>query len=116
MTRLTALRASGLLAIFGDAGVLGPADVHVAQRLATLVGETDDRVLLAVALTVRGTRNGSVVLDLADAADTIAPDTEDAEELTVELPWPELDGWVDACTASALVTGAAGGPPLALAG
>ena len=116
MTRLTALRASGLLATFGDAGVLGPADVHVAQRLATLVGESDDRVLLAVALTVRGTRNGSVVLDLADAADTIAPDTDDAEERTVDLPWPELEGWVDACTASALVTGTAGGPPLQMVG
>jgi exodeoxyribonuclease V alpha subunit len=116
MTRLTALRTTGLLAIFGDAGVLAPADVHVAQRLAMLVGETDDQVLLAVALTVRGTRNGSVVLDLADAADTIAPDTDDAEELTVELPWPELAAWVDACAGSALVTGAAGGPALQLVG
>ena len=116
MTRLTALRASGLLATFGDAGVLAPADVHVAQRLATLVGETDDRVLLAMALTVRGTRSGSVVLDLADAADTIAPDTDDGEELIVELPWPELAGWIEACVGSALVTGAAGGPPLQMVG
>jgi exodeoxyribonuclease V alpha subunit len=116
MTRLTALRASGLLAAFGDAGVLAPADVHVAQRLCALAGEGDDRVLLAAALTVRGTRNGSVVLDLADAADTISPDTDDAEELTVDLPWPELAGWVEACAVSALVTGASGGPPLQMVG
>ena len=51
--------------------MLVPADVHVAQRLGALVGETDDRVLLAAALTVRGTRHGSVVLDLAEAATQI---------------------------------------------
>ena len=116
MTRLTALRAHGLLASFSAAGVLAPADVHVAQRLGVLTGESDDRVLLALALTVRGTRHGSVVLDLADAADTIAPDTEDVEELAIELPWPLLDGWVGACAASPLVTGAAGGPPLQMVG
>ncbi len=116
MTRLTALRAHGLLATFGEAGVLAPADVHVAQRLGVLTGESDDRVLLAAALTVRGTRNGSVVLDLADAADTIAPDSEDADVLAVDLPWPSLAGWVEACAASPLVTGAAGGPPLQMVG
>lgn len=116
MTRLTALRASGLLASFSDAGVLAPADVHVAQRLGTLTGESDDRVLLAAALTVRGTRTGSVVLDLTDAAGTIAPDTEDAEQLVVEMPWPALDGWINACAASPLVTGTTGGPPMQMLG
>ncbi|WP_375502558.1 exodeoxyribonuclease V subunit alpha [uncultured Jatrophihabitans sp.] len=112
---MKALRAVGLLADFSDAGVLEPADVHVAQRLGVLAGESDDRVLLAVALTVRGTRNGSVVLDLDEAACTIAPDTDEASD-AVELPWPETAGWVAACSASALVTGAAGGPPLRMVG
>jgi exodeoxyribonuclease V alpha subunit len=116
MSRLTALRASALLAVFGDAGVLTPADVHVAQLLGTLTGESDDRVLLGAALTVRGTRNGSVVLDLARAADTIAPDADDGADLAVELPWPTLDGWVDACAVSPLVTGVAGGPPMQMVG
>jgi exodeoxyribonuclease V alpha subunit len=31
-----ALRAAGLLRAFNEAGVLAPADVHVAQRLAAL--------------------------------------------------------------------------------
>ncbi len=116
MTRLTAARAAGLLAAFGEVGVLTLADVHVAQRLGALAGERDDRVLLAAALTVRGTRHGSVVLDLAAAAQTITPDADDAEELSAELAWPELDGWVAACAASPLVTGAAGGPPMQMVG
>ena len=116
VTRLVAARATGLLAVFSEAGVLAPADVHVAQRLGALAGEDDDRVLLAVALTVRGTRNGSVVLDLADAASTIVPDTDEADDGPVELPWPALDDWVETCAASPLVTGSAGGPPLQMVG
>ena len=59
-----ALRATGLLADFNRAGILTAADVHVAQRLGRLGGEADEAVLLAVALVVRSTRHGSVVLDL----------------------------------------------------
>ena len=51
MTSLSALRAPGLLREFEQAGVLAVADIQVATRLGALVGETDDRVLLAVALT-----------------------------------------------------------------
>ena len=47
-----------------DSGVFEPADVHVAQRLTTLGGESDDRVALAVALVVRALRGGSVCVDL----------------------------------------------------
>ena len=36
-----AVRATGLLREFNDAGVLAPADVHVASRLAALAGESD---------------------------------------------------------------------------
>jgi hypothetical protein len=63
-------RATGLLAAFNHHGVLAPADVHVASRLATLLHETDDRVILALALTVRATRRGSVVTDLSSVAQT----------------------------------------------
>lgn len=126
MRRLLTSRASGLLAEFDAAGVLAPADVHVAQRLGALTGEHDERVLLAVALTVRGTRQGSVVLDLADAAETITAEADDpmaddpltgaapavAGDEPAPLPWPEPVAWADACRSSALVTGSAGGPPL----
>lgn len=70
--------AEGLLATFNTAGVLTSSDVHVAMRIGALGGESDERVLLAVALTVRAVRRGSVCLDLATVAAT-APD----------LPWPE---------------------------
>jgi exodeoxyribonuclease V alpha subunit len=111
---MTALRATGRLREFGEAGVLGVADVQVATRLGALVGERDERVLLAVALVVRGTRQGSVVLDLADAADSIAPEGENAEP--VELAWPPVDEWVATCAGSVLVRPALGGAPLHLIG
>ncbi|MFD2399751.1 hypothetical protein ACFSVJ_27435 [Prauserella oleivorans] len=61
---LTTRRATGMLRTFEDAGVLEPADVHVAYRLGALGGETREPVLLAVALGVRALRLGSVCLEL----------------------------------------------------
>ncbi|MEP7019098.1 MAG: exodeoxyribonuclease V subunit alpha [Pseudonocardiales bacterium] len=118
MTRLTTGRATGLLGAFDQAGVLAPADVHVAQRLGVLCDESDERVLLAAALTVRGTRHGSVVCDLADAAATITPDADEALDAVdpATLPWPEANAWIAACAASPLVTGASGGPPMQMVG
>lgn len=87
-----ALGATGLLGAFNAAGVLTSADVHVAAVLGRLGRETDERVLLAVALAVRAVRGGSVCVDLATVADP--PD----------LPWPEADEWSRAVAASPLVT------------
>jgi exodeoxyribonuclease V alpha subunit len=133
MSTLRATRARGLLQTFGAAGVLGVADVHVATRLGALAGEPAETVLLAVALLVRSTRHGSVVLDLADAAETIAADPDDAEFdgadfdradfdraegaepagiAPAELPWPAVDDWVAACAASPLLADSEGGAPL----
>ena len=70
--------ATGTLQDLNLGGVLESSDIHVAQRLGTLSGETDEDVLLAVALAVRAVRGGSVCLDLATVAaivpETIAPD------------------------------------------
>ncbi|WP_237570043.1 exodeoxyribonuclease V subunit alpha [Mycolicibacterium lacusdiani] len=86
--------ATGLLREFNDAGVLDASDVLVAQRVTALGGEADDRVALAVALTVRALRGGSVCLELAGVAEQVdVPD----------LPWPDADGWVDAVRTSPLV-------------
>lgn len=91
--------ATGVLAEFNAAGVLEPADVHVAQRLGVLGAEADERVLLAVALTVRAARQGAVCLDLTTvAAGMIELDPD------VELPWPAPSDWVRAVAASALVS------------
>lgn len=95
--RRRVIGATGLLATFNHPEVLAAADVHVAQRLGTLVGETDDRVLLAVALAVRAVRTGSVCLDLAAVADLPLEDD-------VVLPWPGPAAWRTAVAASPLLS------------
>jgi exodeoxyribonuclease V alpha subunit len=74
---------TGLLATFNEAGVLTSSDVRVATRIGALGGEVDERVLLAVALTVRAVRRGSVCLDLA-----LVPET--APELSWPTDWPAM--------------------------
>jgi exodeoxyribonuclease V alpha subunit len=86
--------ATGLLARFNAATVLTSSDVHVASRIGVLGREADERVLLAVALTVRAVRRGSVCLDLATAAD-IAPD--------LDLDWPDPEAWLVAVRESPLL-------------
>jgi exodeoxyribonuclease V alpha subunit len=103
------LRADGLLAEFNRAGVLGAADVHVAQRLRRLGGEDDERVLLAAALVVRAVRQGSVCVDLATAAETTAVDGVSTEDVAA-LPWPAPAAWVAAVEASPLVAIGMDGP------
>jgi exodeoxyribonuclease V alpha subunit len=90
--RRVAASAEGLLHDFNLADVLESPDIHVAHRLGTLAGETDERVLLAVALTVRAVRSGSVCLDLTTVPD-IAPD----------LSFPDAEPWKEAVAASPLV-------------
>jgi len=87
-----ALTASGLLLAFNEAGVLEAADVHLGTRLAAIVGETDPRVQLAVALANRAVRSGSVCIDLRSVA-----------EVEPGLPWPAYDEWLAAVRASPLV-------------
>ncbi|WP_166083602.1 exodeoxyribonuclease V subunit alpha [Nocardioides sp. HDW12B] len=84
--------AAGVLHDFNASGVLEAADVHVAQRLGRLGQEADESVLLAVALTVRAVRSGSVCLDLGTAPD-IAPGAA----------WPEATSWAEAVARSPLV-------------
>jgi exodeoxyribonuclease V alpha subunit len=67
--RRLALHATGILAQANAVGWVEAADVHVADRLAGLVGDEDDSVLLALALTVRAAREGSSCLDPVAALD-----------------------------------------------
>jgi len=98
-----ALRAEGILADFNRAGVIGVADVHVAQRMGTILAESDESVLLALALTVGAARRGSVCLDLATVAvEQVQPDAED--ESSVELAWPAPEEWVQRVARSPLAT------------
>ena len=84
---------SGLLGELNAAGVLEASDVHVAPRLGDLAGETDERVLLAVALAVRAVRHGSVCVDLATVPGARAR----------AAPGRSHDAWSAAVAASPLV-------------
>ena len=94
--------ATGVLAAFNAAGVLEPADVHVAARIARLGGETADDVVLALALAVRGVRLGSVCVDLCAVRGTVLGAGDEPVDVS-GLPWPDPATWVAACAASPLV-------------
>ena len=84
--------ATGLLGEFNAAGLLTSSDVHVASRVGALGKESDEVVLLAVALTVRAVRRGSIAVDLATV-----------HEAAPELSWPEPAAWVSAVQTSPLL-------------
>lgn len=109
--------ATGLLQQFNAAGVLGLADVHTATAVGRMAGVDDQSVQLALALTVRALRMGSVCIDLTRVAGTVFDESE--EEIDVSgLPWPDPDAWLAACRSSALVNdgpGRVGDRPLRLA-
>ena len=104
-----ARRAAGVLAAFNAAGVLEPADVHVAARIGRLGGEAGDDVLLAVALAVRAIRLGSVCVELAAVRRTVLGAGDEPVDVSA-LPWPEPVTWAAACSASPLVAVGPGGP------
>lgn len=89
------------------AGVLGAADVHVAETLARLGGDTDPDVVLAAALAVRAPRHGHVAVDLRTLAETIASEPDDsgaAPAAVASIEWPEPDRWRTALMGSPLVS------------
>ncbi|HEY5787150.1 MAG TPA: exodeoxyribonuclease V subunit alpha [Microlunatus sp.] len=111
-----ATRATGLLATFNAAGVLDLADVHTAASVARITAETDETVALALALTVRALRLGSVCVDLTTVAGEVFEAAEEGLEVA-DLPWPEPGAWLDRCrTSQALADGpdAPDGRPLRL--
>jgi exodeoxyribonuclease V alpha subunit len=97
-----ALRAPGALRAFNEAGVLAPADVHVARRLAELAGEDDEWVKLAAALAVRGPRLGHVYVDLATIRETATVDADEPVDLSA-LPWPATEAWLERLETSGIV-------------
>ena len=97
-----ARHASGLLREFNLAGVLSVADVHVARQLATIAGENDQAVLLAVALAVRAPRIGHVLVNLAQIRETAAVDSDEPVDVG-SLPWPDRDRWIASVAASPLI-------------
>lgn len=104
-----AVSASGLLRRFSELGVLAWADVHPALHLCYLYGERDERVALAVALTVRALRAGSLCVDLTEVRHTVTAweRSDEAGETPLAVPdedWPEPAAWLAAVTASPAVS------------
>jgi exodeoxyribonuclease V alpha subunit len=101
---------------FQEAGVLGLADVHTAVQVCRLAGESDERVMLALAMAVRALRQGSVCLELNRFREAALDDEDVDETLAAELPWPDADKLLAALQASPLVIGGSAGPlrPLTL--
>jgi exodeoxyribonuclease V alpha subunit len=95
-------RATGIIRDFHEAGVLDWSDVHVAQRLAELTGETRQEVVLAAALAVGAVRSGSVCVDLSSVSTQTFEQAEVKAE-TTGLPWPDVSRWLAALTSSPLV-------------
>lgn len=104
---------SGLPAVFNDAGVLAPLDVHAAAVVARLWGETDETVILAAALAVRGTRFGHVCIRLRGLREVMVVEGQ-APEVVDGLPWPAPDDWSAALASSPLVGDGRGEEPLVL--
>src|SRR3954447_15839962 len=94
--------APGLLRAFNDIGVLAAADVHVAVRLTSLTGESDESIALATALAVRAPRLGHVFVDLATIRETATVESDEPVDLTA-LPWPDVEPWIARLEASPLV-------------
>ncbi len=104
--RRLALGATGLLRTFNQADVLHAADVHVADRLGSILGEERESVLLATALAVRAVRQGSICVDLdtiADLAVETPPVTDDEAVPAEPLPWPDAGAWLAEVATSVLV-------------
>jgi exodeoxyribonuclease V alpha subunit len=91
-----------LLEVFNRAGVLVPADVHTAWRVAHLGSETSEDVILAVALAVRAPRVGHVSVDLETVRAVAGADAPDEVDVDA-LPWPSPNGWLELVAASPLV-------------
>jgi exodeoxyribonuclease V alpha subunit len=103
-------RAGGQLRAFNDAGVLSSADIHTALAICRIGRESDDRVALALALTVRALRMGSVCIDL-DTVHAQVHDESEAQLDVTKLPWPQPEEWRQAVTVSALVATKPDEPP-----
>lgn len=92
-----------ILGPFVDAGILGPADVHVATALTEACDVHDPLVALAAALAVRAPRRQHVCADLSRVQDLVGDHDPRERPDPVDLSWPDGDAWLAALHASPLV-------------
>ena len=107
------VNASGLLASFNDGGALSPLDVHAAIVIARLWAETDQRVMLAAALAVRGTRFGHACIRLGAQREAMVVEGR-PPEVVEGLPWPDPEEWASAVSRSPVAGDGRGEEPLVL--
>lgn len=97
-----AVSATGILADFIEAQMIGWADFHVAERLSVAASEQDNaNVKLALALTMRSLREGSTLLDLPTAHLMLPEGVEPVAP--TDLAWPDIERWLTDLAASTLV-------------
>jgi exodeoxyribonuclease V alpha subunit len=104
------IAAVGLTGEFHGLGVLDWPDLHPARQFTRLYRESDERVQLAAALTVRALRAGSVCLEL----DRVRSGVTGRDDELVEVPdalWPDPADWLDALRRSPVVTHGGDGDP-----
>ena len=92
-----------VLAPFVEAGIFGPAEVHLAASVARLAGDPaapSDEVLLALAVAARGPRLGHVCVEL-DRVRALVVDGDD--DAIADLPWPDVSEWGAALDTSQVV-------------
>lgn len=70
--------------------------LRVARRLAAIVGDTGDEVVLALCLALSAVNNGSVLVDLTDPEPALPPEEGDLPELA----WPDPGRWAGMLTES----------------
>lgn len=92
----------GLLRDFQQTGMLAWGDVHVARWLGYLYGESDQRVWLALALTVRALRAGSTCVEFSSISELLFDEEETAVVVPEQL-WPEASAWLVAVESSPMV-------------
>lgn len=103
---------SALIASLREKGAILAIDAELARTLGALVGETDEAVLLGVALASRATREGHVCADLGRLAERAMSD-EDGEDIP-GFTLPGLDAWRSSLSASKLVGDGSRVTPLVL--
>jgi len=95
---------------FVEAGVLGPAEVHVASSFVRhSPTPMAPEVVLGAALAVRGLSSGHTCVVLSTVASTVGVDGTDPD-LLVALPWPEPARWIQAIEDSPMVDQPPGTP------
>ncbi|HEX7603175.1 MAG TPA: exodeoxyribonuclease V subunit alpha, partial [Polyangiaceae bacterium] len=97
-----------------EANVFSALDEQLARRLGRIAGESRPDVLLAAAVTSRGTRQGHVCVDLARVVSETLVDPEG--EPIADFAWPSAASWLSAIKTSPLVGGPDDTTPLVLGG